>query len=61
MVYYAENTAHLLEVIELLLQDLDLLQVGAHLLVGEGTLLLIDPLLQLVGLAEQHELLAALL
>lgn len=55
------KTTDLLEVVELLLQDLDLLQVGAHLLVGEGALLLVDPLLQLVGLAEQHELLAALL
>ena len=52
---------YLLEVVKLLLQHLHLLQVGAHLLVGEGALLLVDPLLQLVGLAEQHELLAALL
>ena len=52
---------YLLEVVKLLLQHLHLLQVGAHLLVGERALLLVDPLLQLVGLAEQHELLAALL
>lgn len=52
--------AYLLEVIKLLLQHLHLLQVGAHLLIGEGSLLLVNPLLQFVGLAEQHELLAAL-
>lgn len=50
-----------MEVIKLLLQDLHLLQVRADLFVGEGALLFMDPLLQLVGLAEQHELLAALL
>lgn len=59
---FAKVSRHyLLEVVKLLLQDLHLLQVRAHLLVGEGALLLVDPLLQLVGLAEQHELLAALL
>lgn len=52
---------YLLEVIKLLLKDLHLLQVRAHLFISEGALLLIDPLLELVGLSEQHELLAALL
>lgn len=52
---------HLLEVIKLLLQDLHLLQIRSDLFVGEGALLFMDPLLQLVGFTEQHELLAALL
>lgn len=52
---------YLLEVIKLLLQDLHLLQVRANLFISEGALLLIDPLLELIGLTEQHELLAALL
>lgn len=52
---------YLLEVVKLLLQDLDLLQVRANLFISEGALLLVDPLLELVGLTEQHELLAALL
>lgn len=51
---------HLLEVVKLLLQDLDLLQVWAHLLIGKGALLLIDPLLELISFTEQHEFLAAL-
>ena len=52
---------YLLEVVKFLLQDLNLLQVRANLFISEGALLLIDPLLELIGLAEQHELLAALL
>lgn len=56
-----KSQGYLLEVVKLLLQDLHLLQVGAHLLVGQSSFLLVDPLLQLIGLPEQHELLAALL
>lgn len=56
-----KTRADLLEVVKFLLQDLDLLQVRADLFISEGALLLIDPLLELIGLAEQHELLAALL
>lgn len=52
---------YLLKVIELLLQHFDLLQVSAHLLAGQSCLLLVDPLLQLVRLTEQHEPLTALL
>lgn len=55
------TVSHLLEVIELLLQHLNLLQVGTDLLACQRCLLLMDPLLQLIGLTEQHELLAALL
>lgn len=52
---------YLLEVVELLLQHLNLLQVRSHLLAGQGSFLLVDPLLQFVCFPEQHELLATLL
>lgn len=52
-------TTYLLKIIKFLLQNLHLLQISTHFLTGERCFLLIDPLLELVGFTEKHELLAA--
>lgn len=52
-------TTYLLKIIKFLLQNLHLLQISTHFLTGERCFLLIDPLLELIGFTEKHELLAA--
>lgn len=52
-------TTYLLKIIKFLLQNLHLLQISTHFLTGECCFLLIDPLLELIGFTEKHELLAA--